>query len=210
MTKKQKAITYYAVAVGRRAGVYRDLDEASRQIRCYPNARMKKFKNINKARLYVKDGLKDRQDIKKQREINTPTIYIDGSYDQNKGVAGYGYIVRLKNEFKYRDCGTVYKGSILHDKSQGAELHACLRAIEWCIANEHEDVIIVYDFAGILHAVDGFGKKSKSRDYFRIMYKKYARFINIKFIHKNINKEYKKNHQHAHNLSRLPLSMLIS
>ena len=55
-SRRQRRKRYYAVAVGRRCGIYDNWDHAHRQVDRYSGAVHKSFKNLQEAFLYMYDN----------------------------------------------------------------------------------------------------------------------------------------------------------
>lgn len=129
-----------------------------------------------------------------------PTAFIDGSYMENVSVSSYGYTVEFKNQIIQRDFGLILDQEILNLKSLGSELYACLRAMEWGIANNYQEIRIVYDCEGILDVIRS-NKKKSGRIVFLTLFEKYSEHIQVYFRKAN-NATLLKKHEASHDLSR--------
>lgn len=145
---------------------------------------------------------------------NVPVIYTDGSYDQARGLSGYGYVVCIEGKIIFQDSGIILDSDMINLKSLGSEVFALLRAMEWSISNGYKEIKIIYDSVGIISLItngnDSKAKKSRGRAKFISVYEKYAQYLTIHFQHRSENELFKHFHAYAHNLSRLPVSLLSS
>lgn len=142
-----------------------------------------------------------------------PTIYTDGSYDQAKGISGYGYIVCIEGEIIFRDSGLILDSDLINMQSLGSEVFALLRAMEWSISNGYKEICIVFDSFAILSLINNGHenriKRSKGKTKFINLYMKYSEHVTVYFQHRSESEKTKEYHMKAHYLSRLPLSLLF-
>lgn len=142
-----------------------------------------------------------------------PIIYTDGSYDQARGLSGYGYVVCIGDDVFFQDGGIIWDSDIINLKSLGSEMFALLRAMEWSLTNGYKEVIVVYDSKGVLSLISSTkktkAKNSKGKTKFISVYKKYAEFLTVHFEHRSVNKQYEYYHMYAHNLSRMAVNLFI-
>lgn len=143
-----------------------------------------------------------------------PVIYTDGSYDQARGLSGYGYVVCIEGKIIFQDSGIILDSDMINLQSLGSEVFALLRAMEWSISNGYKEIKIIYDSVGIISLItngnDSKAKKSRGRAKFISVYEKYAQYLTIHFQHRSENELFKQFHAYAHKLSRLPVSLLSS
>ena len=86
MSKTKK--NFYAVRKGRNVGIYNSWDECNKQVSGFRGAEYKGFKTKHQAEEYLNQG-----DANKCDENSSDiTIYVDGSYDADTGVYGYGFV----------------------------------------------------------------------------------------------------------------------
>lgn len=225
MTNNDKI--YYAVRVGRKPGVYKNANKAIAQVKGYPKGDMRKIKGLEVAETYVRRKNKvSRAKPKTTKDVSStsldicesvcwekesfPTVYVDGSYMENVAVSSYGFVVHLHGEEIQKDFGLILDRHMLDMKSLGSELYACLRAIEWGIANGHKQIRIIYDCEGIIHAIQSKGrnkKQTKGKENFLKLFTMYNEHIKIYFRRANsilLNK----NHKKSHHLSRVAVGVI--
>lgn len=204
---KEKPV-YYVVTVGRNKGLYKDYDKALEQVKGFSNGHMKKVVGYREAKAYLETY--HQQEEKK----NVPIIYTDGSYDQAKGLSGYGYVVCIEGKIIFQDGGIILDSDMINLQSLGSEVFALLRAMEWSISNGYKEIKVIYDSVGIISLItngnDSKAKKSRGRTKFISVYEKYTQYLMIHFQHRSENELFKHYHTYAHNLSRLPVGLLSS
>lgn len=118
---------------------------------------------------------------------------------ENVNIASYGYVAMIDGVQSQKDFGLVLDSRFLQLKSLGAELMACLRAIEWAIANNYAAVRIHYDCEGIIHALQSKRPHNDSRKEFVDLFEKYSNHVRILF-RKDKNTE---THRISHHLCRM-------
>lgn len=154
---------YYAVQRGWIPGVYLDVKSAQKQTRGYPNGgTFKGFNNLRVALNYSKDEQPDKfkqknseaktkESFPKKKKINRNLkVYVDGSYNYEKNIGGYGLVFVKNDTVIYEDYETIYNQDFLTLNNISVELVAAVRAVETAIAMKvHESVTIYYDYVGI-------------------------------------------------------------
>lgn len=181
--------------------------------------RGKKCVNEQQAQKWLNSFAKQQKKKKTQKALTAPVkiatveqehhnrveqmvIYIDGSFKKDKGTYGIIVYSTHNSEPVYRDFGYVYDEHFNDLQNVGAELMACLRALEWAFANRLQQVCIVYDFEGILHHC----YKDSSHIALRIYQEMVHRFkavMDIYFLH--VRHGNKTLHAEAHQLTQLIL-----
>lgn len=72
-------------------------------------------------------------------------IYVDGSFEHGK--VGYGVVI-LRDGQVIQELSGQAQTDIEH-RQVGGEITAVMRALEWCVANQIEEVTIYYDYSGL-------------------------------------------------------------
>ena len=92
----KKKVKYYAVAVGRKPGIYKQWvgeEGAERQIKGYPGAVFKSFPSKEAAADFLKTHAAGDQPLPGQKNDRRMTIYTDGGAINNPGPGGYGAVI---------------------------------------------------------------------------------------------------------------------
>src|SRR5699024_2165530 len=191
---------YYVVKRGRNPGLYLEKTKALQQIKNYPYGKVKRIKGYEQAHAYFHN-----EEFKEREKI--PNISIDGSYIQNSSFSGYGFVVQENDQIIARDSGTILDFDIINLRSQGAELYAFIRALEWAITNSYKFIRIIYDSQVIIQMLDenGFKASKRSRGIVKLvrLYQRYKDLITVELYHKSDHESYETQHKEAHDLSRL-------
>ena len=137
---------YYAVAVGRKIGIFTSWEETKTYVLGFPKAKYKSFTTLLEAEKYLQEiKVKDLQEIESQIDekkyldveemFNNVTtedkliIYTDGSC-VNK-IGGFGYVYIYRDQLVGQS-----KGKVGDDTTnQVAELYAILKSLEDCPFN---------------------------------------------------------------------------
>lgn len=136
---------YYAVHKGREIGIFSTWKDCEKQVKRFPNAKYKKFKNKKEAEEFVKNGPLNN---KKEAEISVEsvketsnltklqksiTIYTDGSCVRrnNKYFCGYGYYIPSK---KVKVSKVLPKKSGYKKTNNRAELIAIIEGVQHCLS----------------------------------------------------------------------------
>ena len=210
--KKQE---YYAITRPDKQIIVTTLKEFNSNTKGYRNAHGKKFNNRADAEKWLKQrvlAVKNTEAeivtmhpvVKTLEHTKQSVIYIDGSFKD--GFGKYGFVVFSINgsEKIFQSFGYVYDDKFNALMNAGAELMACLRALEWAYSNEMQEVHIIYDFEGV---VSHFKSIKENTNETICLYQKmvasFHRHMNIHFLHvRHCNRA---NHELAHKLTQLTL-----
>lgn len=174
---------YYVVKNGKKPGIYKEWKECEEQVKGFPNAIFKSFKNLEEAEEYYGiskkklnnitiEGLKDDEAI----------IYVDGSYDNNIKRYGYGAIIFNKNMKKVIQ-GNGEEKDLIELRNVAGELKAAINSIKYSIDNGIKKIYLHYDYIGIENWFTG---EWKANTEFTKMYVSFANkvksLIDVNFI----------------------------
>lgn len=152
MSKTKK--NFYAVRKGRNVGIYNSWDECNKQVSGFRGAEYKGFKTKHQAEEYLNQG-----DANKCDENSSDiTIYVDGSYDADTGVYGYGFVA-IHNDGrieKFFGAGDNKDSALL--RNVAGEMLAAMYAVKYAMKNKLSSVLICYDYSGIELWVNGSWK----------------------------------------------------
>jgi len=146
-------MSFYAVAVGIKPGIYITWDECKANISDIKNAIYKKFENENDAILFMNE------------HKNTLYVYTDGACINNgneNARAGIGIYFSKDNPLN------VSKELIIPEvklTNNIAELIACIEAIKIIKKEPHEKKVIVSDSEYVIKCATTYGKKLESNNW---------------------------------------------
>ena len=161
MAKKQ----YYAVRLGRIAGIYETWTQCEEQVKGFPGAEYKSFPTIQEAERYIGGADEQGGTSESVNEINAQIekaitnlkeneviAFVDGSYDVKEEKSAFGVIVLDSNGNKE----TLYKAftknlgeEFIALRNVAAELEGVKEAINWAIKYNKEKITIYFDYEGI-------------------------------------------------------------
>lgn len=213
---------YYVVKHGRKPGIYQEFEEAKAQVNGFSKADLRKIKGLAAAKAYLsgEDIITNMtskliKPLTYYTEVNfyegndvTPNIYIDGSYSPELSVSSYGFVVEKNGEIMQKDFGLIMDKDMMKLKSFGAEMYACIRAIEWGIANNLSSIRLIYDCKGIVDLIKSGKAKCEGRRKFLINFMLYNKHLRINFQYVQDDKKLNKHHRISHELSRKTLELL--
>lgn len=181
---------YYAVRIGRKAGIYDNWTDAKDQVHGYPNAIYRSFKNLQEAKEFMNpDTMQDINtssvptEPKATDDPDTVIAYVDGSFQKSTMRYSFGAVL-LQNDQVIETLSRVGDNPRYQDSWQIAgEVFGALHAIQWAIENNFKKIIIHYDYIGIKHWALGEWRTNKpvSIDYAEA-YQKLASQIDIEFV----------------------------
>ncbi|MBR5376893.1 MAG: ribonuclease H family protein [Lachnospiraceae bacterium] len=164
---KQK---FYAVAAGKRPGIYYSWEECRAQVEGISGAAYKSFPTLKEAAAYLAafDGPED-ADLKDHApdkgEVNAlidgrinalgddeVIAFVDGSYDAENECSGYGAILLFSDgtrEELFRHFDKGYSEDFIALRNVAAELEGVKAAVERGISAGRKKITVFYDYTGI-------------------------------------------------------------
>lgn len=135
---------FYAVRNGRKIGIVNTWKECEESIKGFKGAEYKSFKLLKDAMNYLKEDVKD---ILEENDVLH--IYVDGSYNSQQDIVGFGLIAVLNNKELY----TYYNGFKGHPYNKHrnvfGEILGTIEGIEYAIRDGFDKIIICHDYQGI-------------------------------------------------------------
>lgn len=167
MAKKK----FYAVASGKKTGIYTSWPDAEAQVKGYGGAKYKGFPSRAEAEEWMADpqwGQKKKQQPKINAETvqHTPIagrteIYTDGGAINNPGPGGYGVVILEKGESRE------LTGGYLHTTNNRMELMACIKGIE-ALSSRTEPVALFSDSKYVVNGISkGWAKGWRKRGWLK-------------------------------------------
>lgn len=135
---------YYAVRAGRKTGVFTSWEECKKQVNGYSGAEYKSFATKKEAEDYVGE--------KKETEAvgeNTLVAYVDGSFNKEKYIYGYGCVLIKDGQVIKKIYGKGKHHDYVGMRNVAGEIFGSEVAIEYAIENGYDEVIVYYDYMGI-------------------------------------------------------------
>lgn len=132
---------YYAVKVGKNTGIYNTWEECKAQVDGYSNAQYKSFKTLAEASDYLNEVVKASSDHL--------VAYVDGSYNDEKKIYGYGCILLYHDQIICEYYGKGDNKENLLMRNVSGEIMGAIKAISYAIENNYSDIDLYYDYKGI-------------------------------------------------------------
>lgn len=169
---------YYAVKIGKQTGIYETWDDCKEQINGYKNAKYKSFVNKTDALDYLNN------DSAKDKSLSMPECYafIDGSFNQNTNVYGYGGFL-VVNDKKIIIQGHNNIPEMAAMRNVAGEICGSINAVKKAIDLGLKELTIYYDYLGIEFWVTGrwTANKNATKLYSKTM-NEFKQKIDIKFV----------------------------
>lgn len=187
MVKKK----YYAVKIGRNTGIYSTLTECEKQVEGFKKAEYRAFATRREAENYLGNMnvphhfLTEQSQIKELFSSNEETleVHIDGSYNSERKIAGYGLVIVKNNKPFLKDFSAYPYEDVIVSHNIGIELLGAKRAVELALANDYKRLIIHYDYVGIEKFATGeWHPKTKQTIEYQLFMKKYMKHLKIQFV----------------------------
>ena len=176
MAKKK----YYAVRQGYVPGIYDSWDECKAQVDGYPKAEYKSFANRPSAERYM-DGI----DVNKSFQVDDskPYAFVDGSFNTETGVFGYGGFLRYDgNEVIIQGHSSDAEKASM--RNVAGEIEGSLAAMRKAKSLGLTSLNIYYDYQGIESWANGSwkAKNPATRDYAKQVEQFKADGLNLSFV----------------------------
>lgn len=176
---KQK---FYAVAVGKKPGIYYSWEECSSNVQGVKGAAYKSFPTLREAAAYLADfeGLKeDAADADQNgrdvindridgmiRDLGPEDViaFVDGSYDTAGETSGYGVVLIFSDGNREELQGHFDRGyseDFINLRNVAAELEGVKAAVTRAIDAGKKKIMIFYDYSGIEKWADDSWKANK-------------------------------------------------
>ena len=132
---------YYAVKVGRVAGIYSSWDECKAQVDGYEGAIFKSFSNIVDAQDYL--------DSKKvEVSLNSPVAYVDGSFNNETNEYSFGVVLLIDgNEYYFKK--SFAEDELSSMRNVAGEIKGAGFIIQYCLNRGIKELTIYHDYEGI-------------------------------------------------------------
>lgn len=141
----------YAIKKGKISCICFNWEKCKSLVLGVPNAEYKSFKDLFDAIKYIfLENIVEEDKNNKDEEIIHPECfaYVDGSYNDNKKIYGYGVVLSNKN-LLYEYSGTGNNEEMLSMRNVSGEILGAMRAINEAIKFNIKEITIYYDYKGI-------------------------------------------------------------
>jgi len=170
---------FYAVRKGKKIGIFNTWDECKEQVNGYSGAEYKSFTLKEEAEEYI--GLN--KSIDKVNYDNRVEAYVDGSYEHSIREYGSGVVILKNNNVEKTYSTKGKKESLVSMRNVAGEIEAAKIAMNYCLDNNIENLILYFDYEGIEKWCTGVWKTNKEGT---IEYKKFYDSIksklNVEFV----------------------------
>ncbi|MCC0636556.1 MULTISPECIES: viroplasmin family protein [unclassified Clostridioides] len=151
---KQK---FYAVKKGKKIGIYETWDECKKQVNGFSGAEYKSFTTSQEAKEYVYGATKPT--FKEDEEFIE--AYVDGSYEHSIKMYGSGVVILKKNEVIKTYSKNGKEQTLVGMRNVAGEIEASKIAMQYCIDNNIQNLILYFDYEGIEKWCTGVWKTNK-------------------------------------------------
>lgn len=187
---------YYVVRQGKTPGIYFTWEDCKAQVNGYPNAQYRGFTNLHDAEVYLNTKsntvtkevkTQTETEVRKTKDKISNYAFVDGSYNDDLGIYGYGGIVHIADKDGY-DFDEEIKGSgrepeMAKMRNVAGEILGAMAAVTCAIKYKLKEITIFYDYSGIEMWATGAWKRNKkgTQDYYDFMQKAQKK-IKIHFV----------------------------
>lgn len=145
---------YYAVRKGSVTGVFEDWETCKKAVDGYPCAEYKSFKTLQEAQDYLSsadpsacsDGSGDKEPCPLPGQV---IAYVDGSFNAQTGIYGYGCVLLDSEGLQEELSGTGNHPQAVSSRNVSGELLATMTAVRWASDHGYASILICHDYAGI-------------------------------------------------------------
>ena len=143
-------MSYYAVRVGKKPGIYSSWASCREQVHGYAGAQFKKFTTEEEAKAYMQDASAASENtIPENIPEGECHAYVDGSFNSKTRTFGYGVVF-----FSARGKETFFgsgKDEHARHRNIAGELRGAEKAMDLALAQHAKTLTIYHDYAGICH-----------------------------------------------------------
>ncbi|RDY29464.1 RNase H [Romboutsia weinsteinii] len=175
MSKKK----FYAVRKGKKVGIYETWNECKEQVNGFSGAEYKSFPTHEEAKEYV-HGTKL---VTIKNPESTVEAYVDGSYEHSIREYGSGVVI-LKNKVVEKTYSIKGKDEkLVGMRNVAGEIEASKIAMNYCLENKIENLILYFDYEGIEKWCMGIWKTNKEgTTAYKQFYDSIKNKLNVKFV----------------------------
>lgn len=154
---------FYAVKVGKQPGIYKTWDECKEQVNGFSGAVYKGFRTKKEAEEFLsgKSAVNAGANKGSLVEDVDVTIYVDGSFDADTGVYGYGFVAIFKDGTIKEFYGANNDADTARIRNVAGEMLGAMFAVKYAKNKKCKSVKICHDYIGIERWAKGYWKTKK-------------------------------------------------
>lgn len=161
---------FYAVKNGKKIGIFTTWAECEENVKGIKGAVYKSFPTKTEAEEFL--GLK--AESKEEKIIppkDTAYAYVDGSFNINTSIYGYGVVVILDNGKELTFNGNDNNQDVASMRNVAGELKGAMIAMQYAYNNNINKLVIFHDYEGVSKWADGMWKANL------VYTQKYAEYV---------------------------------
>ncbi len=137
---------FYAVKVGAVPGIYESWAECEPLIKGFAGAEYKSFSTREEAEYYLTGKASNVEQLPPE---DTLFAYVDGSYNIETGVYGYGVVLIFSDGHTEEQSGGDKKEEVASMRNVAGELKGAMLAMQYAVNHGFRKVKIFHDYEGI-------------------------------------------------------------
>lgn len=156
----KRKCNFYAVKVGKQPGIYKTWDECNEQVTGFSGALYKGFQTKREAEEFLSGKPISDTDTKKSfaGEDVDVTIYVDGSFDADTNVYGYGLVAIFRDGTIKEFYGANNDTDTARIRNVAGEMLGAMFAVKYAKNKKCKSVKICHDYTGIERWAKGYWK----------------------------------------------------
>lgn len=161
---------FYAVKNGKKTGIFTTWAECEENVKSIKGAVYKSFPTKTEAEEFL--GLKSESEEEKIiPPKDTAYAYVDGSFNINTSIYGYGVVVILDNGKELTFNGNDNNQDVASMRNVAGELKGAMIAMQYAYNNNINKLVIFHDYEGVSKWADGMWKANL------VYTQKYAEYV---------------------------------
>lgn len=157
---KGLAKKFYATNTNQVKAIFLDWPTCQKYVNGVSGAQYKSFASLSDELNFIDGDTYIKQEVKTVTDNTVPYAFVDGSYNIENGVYGYGgVLVANGNVYEFYDRGNDKEAATM--RNVAGEILGAQRAIEEAIALNLKEIVIYYDYQGIECWANGTWKRNK-------------------------------------------------
>lgn len=175
---------FYSVYKGKSGEpkIFTSWDECKKEVIGFKGAIYKSFKTREEAEQFILLNLNSSSGVKKDASLKEEsfiadeglTAYVDGSFSLEKKNYSYGMVCIENGEVVFTDNGVGTDKNAISLRNVSGEVNGAMKAVEYAIENNFNQITIVFDYKGIESWALGTWKRNNdiTKNYNKFMQEK--------------------------------------